>query len=171
MKNKSGLAPSLSKAVPTGRQGFTLIELLIVIAIIGILASVILVSLNSARNKSNGAALKNTLSSLKAAVALCCSTGTNPLLSAAGGPLCANSPNTLLPDKIILKTTAIGYWLDGAEGCSSSKPAIWILVTGAKNTACGGAGTAAIWYHIFATDIYYYDDATDSDIHGFPPGC
>ena len=69
----------------TGRRGFTLIELLVVIAIIGVLASIVLASLNTARKKSRDTRRVADMNQVKLALELYFDSIKNYPLDVAGG--------------------------------------------------------------------------------------
>ncbi|MCX6754249.1 MAG: type II secretion system protein [Candidatus Nomurabacteria bacterium] len=112
-------------------KGFTLIELLVVIAIIGILSSVVLASLNTARTKGSDAAVKSNLSNMRAQAELqyneygcytvsgACN-ATTPAAVAAGA--CVATASTLFAQTNI--SSAITSALNAGGGLSSCKSSV-----------------------------------------------
>ena len=87
------------------KKGFTLIELLVVIAIIGILSSVVLASLNSARNKGADAAIKSNLANARAEAEIFYDNGT----TATYDGVCATTGTNVIGDNM----TAVGVITGG----------------------------------------------------------
>lgn len=75
--------------IRTLKAGFTLIELLVVIAIIGLLASVVLASLNSARDKGAVASIKANLNNARVQAELFYDNNQNRYFVSATDQVCA----------------------------------------------------------------------------------
>jgi len=89
------------------QKGFTLIELLVVIAIIGILSSVVLASLNSARTKGADAAIKSNLQAVRAQAEIWYDNNTNKYsTSGTAVTACSSATTNMFSDASIIN--AIG---------------------------------------------------------------
>ena len=126
-------------------KGFTLIELLVVIAIIGILSSVILASLNTARGKGANAAVKSNLHGIRSQAEIIydnnsqnytdvCSdpnitSAINAAIKAGADPgdiaSRCNSSQTAWATNVLLKTPEEPnlYWCVDSTGTAKGEPA------------------------------------------------
>jgi len=119
-------------------KGFTLIELLVVIAIIGILSSVVLASLNSARNKGADAAVKSQLANARAQAEL--------FYDANGNSYYVDSTHDLCGATIVNGANTIAA-LVTAAGASTGATYVGTLATAQTSTTanCHVAADGKSW--------------------------
>jgi prepilin-type N-terminal cleavage/methylation domain-containing protein len=150
----------------TLNRGFTLIELLVVIAIIGILASVVLASLNSARAKGSDAAIKSSLNNMRAQAELYYDNNSNTYGSASqtlGDCPTSAVANTIYADATII--TALNNVITQAGGAGNtscvSNSTAWAMAAQLKTGGTAGDTTV---------DSYCVDSTGAAKVYTYTAG-
>ena len=145
-------------------RGFTLIELLVVIAIIGVLSSVVLASLNTARNRGADAAVRSNLANARAEAELFFDTGSSYGALGGGAGVCASTGSNIIGDNVLAAINASGsaatlaascFTAGGTTGAAGSWASSVALKTAGSGFYCvdsRGAATTTALIGISATD-------------------
>ena len=146
-------------------KGFTLIELLVVIAIIGILSSVVLASLNSARAKGIDAAIKGQLAAMRAQAEIYYDTvnsyyGTATAGQASGGVTLAGCQTA---GSVLNTTNGIGNMIKAASDAYSTTYASGnVLCAFGDNSS--GKDSWAVSVKIKGTDATWCVDSSGASV-------
>jgi prepilin-type N-terminal cleavage/methylation domain-containing protein len=117
------------------RKGFTLIELLVVIAIIGILSSIVLASLNTARAKGADAAIKSNLANIRPQAEI--------LYDTSGNYLADSADCTGLGSLFV--NTIVKSQIDAAVKASGGTGGSVVPFCAADDGVSGAGGGASMW--------------------------
>ncbi len=116
------------------KKGFTLVELLVVVAIIGILAAIVIVSTSGTTDRVRVASLQSTLSTVTLHANLCASDGGTvqapTSATTGGGNVCSSTTST-----------AATYPALNGQGLESAN---YQYITTNNTTVSAGVGTTAV---------------------------
>lgn len=123
----------------SNKKGFTLIELLVVIAIIGLLSTLAVVALNSARAKSRDSKRVADVKQVQTALELFYADSNGYPCSTGTFPSCTASTTVTLGDATASKALCSGGW---KAACAGNETTYMGLVPAAPNPADGTCATA-----------------------------